>query len=588
MQKFLKNIGNNKKNNLAISTMINAIFLALIILFCDMKYEVSDDFIVDTILSGAYGNGYDEHLLFSNILYGYFLKFLYQLIPVVSWYFVGQIVICFCALTAVTYVILEKNNLYMGLLVSLVFVSFFSDDLYILVQFTKTATAAACAGGTLLLYGFWEQERKREITMVLGAALAILGSMIRYSGIYIALIYLIIMFFGYVWEKRKDKGIIKKGIISLILCGMVVAGAYGVNGLDKAIWFTEESYGDYRIYNHLRASVTDVNGYGYESVQEEMQEMGLSLADYYMIESWNFLDQQFFTEEKIEQISQIKKAYSEQVNHSITSIKNQFIERQYQCYTIAIGVMVLVLISFLAKPKIIGWLLAEIGVTVGLLLYFFYIGRVVYRVEYGVFFSLAVCVATTIRKQEIDSAWRKVCMYWCAVVCLCKFPLYIPDTSYQWMTDEEYAQYISDCFVESWNFKLEKYRCNVSERQPHERLIEQMELDTEHYYLIDFSTGIQLIYYNYKPWIRLPEGYYSRYSYLGGVAMGYPDNAKMWEKQGVDSENPYACITNDNIYVIDNYHQVTKLGFIREQYNPNAQMELVDVVNGFNIWKYYN
>lgn len=34
------------------SFLINAIFLLLVVLFCDMKYEVSDDFIVDSILSG--------------------------------------------------------------------------------------------------------------------------------------------------------------------------------------------------------------------------------------------------------------------------------------------------------------------------------------------------------------------------------------------------------------------------------------------------------------------------------------------------------------------------------------------------------
>ena len=145
----------NDKKNVLIAFAINAIFLLLVIMFCDMKYEVSDDFIVDSILSGAYGNGYDEHLLFSNILYGYFLKLLYQLIPVVSWYFVAQIAICFCSLWAVSYIILQKNNSYIGILVIIIFVSFFSDDLYILVQFTKTAVVAICAGGALMLYGIW-------------------------------------------------------------------------------------------------------------------------------------------------------------------------------------------------------------------------------------------------------------------------------------------------------------------------------------------------------------------------------------------------------------------------------------------------
>lgn len=588
MQKIIGKLKNIGKCNLAISFLINAVFLGLVLVFCDMKYEVSDDFIVDTILSGAYGNGYDEHLLFSNILYGYFLKFLYQLIPVVSWYFVGQIAISFCALTAVTYVILEKNNRCLGLLVSIIFVSFFSDDLYILVQFTKTATAAACAGGALLLYGFWGTEKKRVLTISLGAVLAVVGSMIRYNAMYTALLFLAIMFLKYVWENRRDEKIAKKVLISLILCGATVASAVGLKQINEQMWLADEQYGDYRMYSRLRASVTDVNGYGYESVADELQEIGITLVDYYMIESWNFLDQQFFTEEKIHEISAIKKACSAQVNQSASMIVSQFADRGYQYYPVAIGVAVLALIGIIVNLKKAGWILVESGATLGILLYFFHMGRVVYRVEYGVFFSAAVCIATAIKKQEIDFKWKKMLMYGCVAACICKIPLYVPDKSYQWMTDEEYAQYINDCFIDSWDFKLEKYRCNVSERQPHGQLIARMETDTDHHYLIDFSTGIQLIYYNYKPWIRLPEGCYSRYSYLGGVTMGYPDNAEMWEQQGVDSKNPYTCITNDNIYVVDNYHKDAKLWFIQEQYNPNAQADLIDVIDGFAIWKYHN
>ena len=34
------------KNTAFLSFLINAVFLLMVILFCDMKYEVSDDFIV--------------------------------------------------------------------------------------------------------------------------------------------------------------------------------------------------------------------------------------------------------------------------------------------------------------------------------------------------------------------------------------------------------------------------------------------------------------------------------------------------------------------------------------------------------------
>ena len=78
-----------------IAILINILFLLAAIVFSDMKYETSDDFVVDSILSGAYGLDYDPHLLFSNILLGYGLKLLYVAIHKVSWYFVMHIVLCF-------------------------------------------------------------------------------------------------------------------------------------------------------------------------------------------------------------------------------------------------------------------------------------------------------------------------------------------------------------------------------------------------------------------------------------------------------------------------------------------------------------
>ena len=156
------------KKNAFLSFIINAVFLLMVILFCDMKYEVSDDFIVDSILSGAYGNGYDEHLLFSNIIYGLFLKQLYKIFPVVSWYFVFHIAICFFSLWAVTYIVLSRNDLPIGIFLSIIFVSFFSDDVYILVQFTKTAAIATCAGGALILSEYWKKNKRNNLVIILG------------------------------------------------------------------------------------------------------------------------------------------------------------------------------------------------------------------------------------------------------------------------------------------------------------------------------------------------------------------------------------------------------------------------------------
>lgn len=577
----------NDKKNVLIAFAINAIFLLLVIMFCDMKYEVSDDFIVDSILSGAYGNGYDEHLLFSNILYGYFLKLLYQLIPVVSWYFVAQIAICFCSLWAVSYIILQKNNSYIGILVIIIFVSFFSDDLYILVQFTKTAVVAICAGGALMLYGIWRCKKRRNIEILLGGGLALLGSMVRFNAMYIALVFLAIIMFRYIYQSCKIDRDRFKIFSAILICVGYVGCAFLIYRTDGFIWNQNQEYKNYKIYNEQRASVTDVNSYGYDSVGNELEKIEISENDYDMINSWNFVDQDYFSTEKLKKIAEVKKSYSDSVTQNVKYIIQQFIWRHYEKYTVTIGLLVLFFCAFFLDKRKRIWQFWELGVTAFLLMYFIYRGRVVYRVEYAIFVCAAISMATTLQaNHKLDLPVKRIIIGCGILVCVCKIPLYIPDRSYQKLNDEEYAQYISDCFYESWNFKIEKYRCCVSKRRPHEALMKLIENDTEHYYLIDFNTGIQLVYYNYKPWIRINKNAYDRYSYFGGVTIGYPDNYTIWEKHDIDGKNPYRSIDNNNICIVDTMSHEIRLNYIHEHYNPDEKKKLLNRVSGFDIWEY--
>lgn len=574
-----------KINNAGMSFLINAAFLILVILFCDMKYEVSDDFVMDTVLSGAYGTDYNEYMLFSNILLGCFLKALYRLIPVISWYFVYHILICFLSLWAVSYIIFEKNNRYVAVLLSLIFTSFFSDDLYILPQFTKTAAVASVAGGMLFLHGISYDYKmlKKVILALAGGGLALIGTMTRFSCFYISIAFLGLGFLEVVWIKRKQLKNIMRIFVS---CCMLVVVAYSLRYINSYIWSQNSEYQAYLDYNHIRASVTDKSSYGYESVQPELEELGISFNDYAMVETWNFLDQDCFPDERLEEISKIKSNYSNIVNHSILSILKQFVHRGYQKYLTVIGIGVIFLLLVILEPKKAMWAVCKLFTTVLILLYFFYRGRVVYRVEYGILVGLAICLCISFEKQCINPEIKKAFIYWMCIVCLCKLPLYIPDTSYQTMTDEEYSQYIYDVFYESWNYDIRKYRCNVTERKPYGNLTDYIEQDREHFYLLDFSSTIQLIYYNYKPWIRLPIGYYNNYSYIGGVTTRYPDNLSLWEKQGIDIQNPYKSIVNDNIYLVDKDFAGIKFEYIKEKYYPDAKAELIDVKDGFNIWKF--
>ena len=71
---FLKNcISKIWKSEILSAIALNLLFLASILVFCDVKYEVSDDFVMSAILSGAYGGSLNPHLIFINVLWGYLL-----------------------------------------------------------------------------------------------------------------------------------------------------------------------------------------------------------------------------------------------------------------------------------------------------------------------------------------------------------------------------------------------------------------------------------------------------------------------------------------------------------------------------------
>ena len=134
-----------KERTFAVLACFQLITLILVLLCCNIKYEVSDDFVMEMILSGTYTKQTDPHMMFSNVLWGGFLAFFYRLWPGVSWYLIAQILICFAAYLAISYVVTGSTKWYTAIF-SVVFITAFTAmDLYILPQFTKTAAAALIA-----------------------------------------------------------------------------------------------------------------------------------------------------------------------------------------------------------------------------------------------------------------------------------------------------------------------------------------------------------------------------------------------------------------------------------------------------------
>lgn len=560
-----------------------------------MKYEVSDDFIMASIMSGAYGNEPNPQMIFVNVILGYLLLPLYQLVPSISWYFVMEIVLVFLSSTTVTYLLFEKMDKSKAFMLSIILILFFANDAYLLVQFTKTAMFAVMAGGMLFIWALF--EKKSVWNILYGGLLCLIGTMVRFSTIYLAgtfiLFLLLYEFIRLLVKKNCSAKKWKHPFITIIFSGCVLIGtAYGLKKLDWYTYNNDEAYGFFYAYNIARGSVVDGTNYGYEAYAEALNKIGVSENDFYMMRNWTLTDNDFFTIERLEQTANIISNYQNQQDFTFDTILKCLLERNYPGLPVFFACLLLLVLGIFFNYDRWWLMLGNIGIGVSLLVYFCFVGRYVYRVEFsiflGIFLSGIYFWNLKERKTSIFTEGKIDKRLSLIVTMLCIVPysiLYIPDQSYQKVTSENRITYIDDTFYNSWNYGAEKYRKVVNYNRPENGLIQEIENHQENYYFLDFTTTIQTLYFEWPPWEALPVGYHDNFGYMGGIMTNFPDITKSLKNRKI--ENPLQALVKENIYLVDNYSPEMKLNYLKEHYYPEARAEVYREVDGYTIWKFY-
>ena len=511
-------------SNFVLAFVINLIFLLLVLMFCDMKYEVSDDFVMASILSGAYGDTPNPHMIFVNILLGYLLIPLYTIFPEISWYFVTQILLIFLSSISIAWLLLEKTYKPIAVMLSVLLILFFTEDAYILVQFTKTAMFAVLSGSLIFIDALFNEYSTKKL--IGGALLCLSGTLYRFSVIYLAggfLIYIltyesISLFYG-----EKDYLVFKTKLLKAALCGSVlIAVALGFEYANRQAYLLDEDYRYFCEYNTARAGVVDSADYGYEAYASELADIGVSKTDYYMMKSWNFADNDVFTLEKMQQAANIIKNYHNNQAISKEYILDNLISRKITSYPIFIICLLTFFLGLFFNYKSWWTMLPSIGIGFALLLYFCWRERNVYRIEFAIFLAIFVCgiYFWDNRNQTASSTffdetkYSKICGIVVFVFLAGNILLYIPDRSYKDIVSENRINYINDTFNASWNYNEQKYRKVVNKDKPSSGLLDEIRANVDNFYFLDFNTTIQSLYYEWNPWKTCNDGEYENYLYL--------------------------------------------------------------------------
>ena len=578
---FQKKCYSIKNRKLLCAFIINIFFFVLVLLFCDIKYETSDDFVIASILSGAYGNEVNQRMIYINPLIGYILTPLYNIWPQISWLFIYQLSSIFISSTTVCYVFFKRTSIAIAAMLSLMLILFFSNDAYILMQYTKTAMLSTISGGILFI---WALKNQNLISITAGMLMCINGILIRYSVIFIAAGFLIFIFVKELIHLFKyKKQLLKVGIFAFILSILAI----NVKVFDYYLYQTEDQYKFYYDFNKARTQIVDYTDYGYETYAKELEEIGVSENDYYMLKTWNFADSDYFTLKKMQQVAEIIQSHYK--SHKITFEKTleDFQTREIWGYPICIICVILLFLEVVLNKKEWKTMIYSFFIGIAYLIYFLAIReRCIYRIEYCVFLGVFITGAYFWRHEERNEKFYNECYYKIILIlCLTNLILYVPDFTYKDVTSKNRKEYVESVFDASWDFGAKKYRKVVGKDIPQNGLIEEMINNKQNFYFLDFGTTIQTLYFDTSPWQALPKNYYENFMYLSGITSNFPDTIEVLNKYGLD--NPLKNLVNDNVYLVDNENLGIKLNYIREHYYSDAQAYLYKEIDGYQIWKLY-
>lgn len=595
---------------LLLAFLLNLIAFLICLIFYDLKYEVSDDYITDAVLSGAFGTGYDPQLLFSNVILGYILVFFYKLIPTVSFYFIMLVALDFISATVVLYLLFKKKTNCLTVVLACIFLIYFSKDLFVLIQFTKTSAVAGIAGGLLVLHGLWEAEKHKLRYIIPGSLLMFAGVMVRFATIYVFAAFLVLTFISYAVfsvskaKKENGKSEAKKGFAAdlvkrFAVCVLIIGLLFGAEFFGAWIAGLDETHTDFNRFHPIRCSITDHDTPEFEDVEEEYKKLGLDFIDYIMLNSWNFLDRDIYTEELINKVAAVQNNALAAKGKTLTNVVDTLMMRQTLMIPAAAAVYLFVAFSLLFSKKRffpLALLISSVALFVVLIFY----GRTMYRVEWGVYFCAASCMLAGFELDEdglisklkkSSSGDRTLKFGIVSVAVVLGLVSFVPDmiTRVTLLTcsDSEYREAFENSLKHSGEYANEKAAFPTSKRKISPNIIKYMENQSDRYYMVDFTTAIQVLYFNYDPWIRPEQGLFKRYSYYGGCTMHHPGEISVLKANGVDPDNPYKSMRNDEIYLVDNYCYQYRILYYRKYYEPEAKMKKVNEVDGYPIWKVY-
>lgn len=529
----------------------------IIIIFCQPIYETDDDFAMGLIQTGVYGEEYKQYLIFSNIIYGYFLKLLSYCVPSINWYIVLQYLLISFSYSILFYLLSKKTNFSIAFLSNMSLWCFIIYAEIRYIQFTRTAFITCITGLILLIYGVINCSKKATYT---GFILCLLGSFIRFECFEICIAYAIAFFVSYALHTLKNINTIKRLAKSLSIVTFVIIFFSLIN---TVYYSMDQEWKEYNEYNVVRGEILDFGIPSWENNQENYASIGFSQNDVTVLSHWIFNDSKKFNFENMNEIASWKTPKKIDLKFLTNTLKDLCQDFQSSTFFVIWLLSLVILFSIRTRGSLLLSLFNFTG-TIIIFLFFHYIGRILPRVEFGIWMSaISINFLGCFEFNHMESTKAK------SAQNNNQFFLKIGIT------------FATTLFLIVKIGAFETY--SVYENSTRDTLSYLSE-NSSNLYVLD-TESFNGACFSFRPYKKVDSFYMSNYCWAGGWSTFSP----YWTNynRSIGFDNPLEDLSSkNNVYYVTNKDISYLLTYLQENYNVSS-VELVETYNSYNIYKFY-
>lgn len=564
------------KRSLAYSVIINLFFLALCLIFGDLKFGAVDDYFMAARLTGALGTEYNPYLIFVNAIYGYALLPLYHLFPKIGWYYIGEMFSVFLSFTVIGYVLLQRCGERWGAILATLLTALFASDFYLVVQFTQCASILSAAGMLLFTYGviiysnssvtLEHSDRvqnkiqsllKRNFPFILGIILMLWGSVMRWQAFLMGMPFFCLGLLFILRDCWKVKIHVIAGLAILF------AGAFAMHNWDQNLYQTPE-YEAFNKFQDSRVTLGDNSNYNKNAVYEDAEELGLSGKEYHMLTEWTLYDTEVFSADSLKHYTDIIPPYRnssplEKIPHNLLSaLGNALHAPLFWTW------FIFCILAYTINQKNFLYLWASLSIILTLMAYLLAIGRLVYRVESGFWLYAAVLAIPLFGKFTKDLPKRNFYTI-LGIIAIANTIAYA--TSGEIVRDPGTGK---------------ARTITVEDSTDYQQVFSFIDNQPDKMFLLSMNAFMRFSHHRNPPYLAEPIGIYRNTVSFGYWTPYLPEVTEALTDYNIS--NPIKDVVHDNVIVLD---EPNLADFLKRHYYDSVTIDTLKTIGEMTFFKYH-